>query len=188
MENKIFEYERKIEVLEKNVSDLEKRNEGLREFLVKNVQFSTKLSNITYEMDCLLVKKAQEIRDLEIKLEESLASVNSIKVDDFDIDMTIEKDDEIEDLNPQSLDVNYYVEVFAFKRLKLEKDSNGVYNCPECNYKTSNASNLDDHYRLHTNEKPFGCKLCQKRYKSKEGFRISTRLIAPRRSFSYYDT
>ena len=53
----MFEYERKIEVLEKKVSDLEKRNEGLRECLLKNVKFSTQLSNITYEMDCLLVKK-----------------------------------------------------------------------------------------------------------------------------------
>ena len=60
MKNIIFEYERKIEILEKKVSDLEKRNESLRECLLKNVQFSVNLSNITYEMDCLLVKKGQE--------------------------------------------------------------------------------------------------------------------------------
>ena len=57
MENKIREYEQKIEKLEKKVSDLEKYSAGLQECLLKNVQFATKLSNITYEMDCLLVKK-----------------------------------------------------------------------------------------------------------------------------------
>ena len=57
MKNLIVEYERKIEILEKKISDLEKRNENLRECLLKNVQFSANLSNITYEMDCLLVKK-----------------------------------------------------------------------------------------------------------------------------------
>ena len=69
MENKIIEYEKKIEILERKVSDLEKHNAGLREVLINNVQFSTKLSNITYEMDCLLVKKSQEIRDLQELLE-----------------------------------------------------------------------------------------------------------------------
>ena len=60
MKNVIVEYGRKIEILEKKVSDLEKRNENLRECLLENVQFSANLSNITYEMDCLLVKKGQE--------------------------------------------------------------------------------------------------------------------------------
>ena len=40
MENKILEYEKKIE---RKVSDLEKHNAGLREVLINNVQFSTKL-------------------------------------------------------------------------------------------------------------------------------------------------
>ena len=57
MESKIIEYERKIEALEKKVSELEKYSADLRECFLKNVKFSTKLSNITYEMDCLLVKK-----------------------------------------------------------------------------------------------------------------------------------
>ena len=59
---------KKIEFLERKVRDLENHNAGLREVLLKNVQFSTKLSNITYEMDCLLVKKGREIRDLQEKL------------------------------------------------------------------------------------------------------------------------
>ena len=92
MENKIREYERKIQKLEKKVSDLENYNAGLRECLVKNVQFSTKLSNITYEMDCLLVKKGQEIRDLEKKLADtslrfSQPATNEM-LTDFDIELT----------------------------------------------------------------------------------------------------
>ena len=173
----MFEYERKIEVLEKKVSYLEKRNEGLRECLLKNVQFSTKLSNITYEMDCLLVKKGQEIRDLEKKLELSMARVTSVEVENFDIDMAAEKDGEVEDSNSQPLHVNDYVEVFAFNRLELDKDSNGCFKCPECNYKTLNSSTFDNHYRGHTNEKPFGCKLCQKRYASKECFQKDARIM-----------
>ena len=39
MENKILEYEKKIE---RKVSDLEKHNAGLREVLINTVQFSTK--------------------------------------------------------------------------------------------------------------------------------------------------
>ena len=88
MENKIIEYEKKIEFLEKKVSDLEKYNASLKECLLKNVQFSTRLSNITYEMDCLLVKKGQEIRDLEKRIEQSSKSKPSPTLMDFEIEMT----------------------------------------------------------------------------------------------------
>ena len=71
MEIKISEYERKIEILEKKVANLEKKNTGLRDCLLKNVLFTTKLSNIIYEMDCLLVKMGHEIRKLETELKES---------------------------------------------------------------------------------------------------------------------
>ena len=63
------------------------------------------------------------------------------------MDMTYEKHDETEDLNPRPLDVNDYVEVFAFSKPDVEKDANGYFNCPECNYKTSNTTNIDIHYR-----------------------------------------
>ena len=170
MESKIREYENKIEFLEKKVSDLEMRNADLRECLVRNVQFSTKLSNITYEMDCLLVKKGQEIRDLENKIEESLTKTSKSEpretlVNDFDIDMTEELDDnESTATNEATLDINDYVEKYEFKKLDLEKDSNGYFRCPECNYKTSNSGNMESHYRSHTGERPFGCKLCGKTF------------------------
>ena len=44
MENKIIEYEKKIE---RKVSDLEKHNAGLGEVLINNVQFLTKFLDIT---------------------------------------------------------------------------------------------------------------------------------------------
>ena len=51
MKKSIREYEQKIHFLEKKVADLEEDNAALRQCLVKNFEFSTKLSNITYEMD-----------------------------------------------------------------------------------------------------------------------------------------
>ena len=126
MENKIVEYERKIDFLEKKVSELENYNKNLRECLVQNVQFSTKLSNITYEMDCLLVKKGQEIRDLEKKLEQS---VGRILLEPIKHDFDMEKDDEIEVSNSQPVGVNNYVEIFTFDKPELKKDPNGYYQC-----------------------------------------------------------
>ena len=95
MDQKIFEYEKKIEFLEGKVIDLEKHNAGLREILIKNVQFSTKLSNIIYDMDCLLVKKGREIRDLQEKLENCLPGACISGADsplmDFDMDICSEE-------------------------------------------------------------------------------------------------
>ena len=173
MENKISEYEKKIAFLEKKVSDLEKYNASLRECLVQNVQFSTKLSNITYEMDCLLEKKGQEIRDLEKNIKQTSKSEPSPALMDFEIEMTSEERNDMKSLNAGSsesrdLDPNDYVEtIFTPKKLDLVKESNGYFKCSECDYKTMNSGTLESHYRCHTDEKPFGCKLCEKRFRSK---------------------
>ena len=175
MENKITEYEKKISFLEKKVSDLEKYNASLRECLVQNIQFSTKLSNITYEMDCLLVKKGQEIRDLEKEIEQSSKSEPSPKLMDFEIEMTSEEHSE-KDIaatksgSPESCDLNpydYVETIFMPTKLDLVKESNGYFKCSQCDYKTMNSDNFGSHYRCHTDEKPFGCKLCEKRFRSK---------------------
>ena len=169
MENKIREYEQKIEKLEKKVSDLENYNASLRECLLKNVQFSTKLSNITYEMDCLLVKKGQEIRDLEKKLAEtslrfSQPATNEM-LTDFDIELT---DDFLDDSNynesaKEEVNLNNYVKILKCSKLALKKDSNGHFKCPECDYTTNNSKNCERHFSTHhTDEKPFQCKLCEK--------------------------
>ena len=155
MKNKVIEYVRKIEALEKKVPDLEKHNQDLQKCLDKNVQFSAKLSNITYEMDCLLVKKGREIRELEKKLEQSLAKVQSdqtpaqdSKIEDFEIDMTCGRDDEIE----QPLNLHDHMEIFEFNRPDVTVDSNGFFKCPECKYKSSVLGNFENHYRGHINE------------------------------------
>ena len=173
MESKIREYEENIEFLEKKVSDLEMRNASLRECLQSNVQFSTKLSNIIYEMDCLLVKKGQEILDLEKSLEESLIRTSKSQpisaLDDFDIDMNSEElgNNESTAPNAVTLNVNDYVEKFDYKKMKPEKDLNGVFSCLECDYKTLRSHNFETHYRRHTGERPFGCKLCGRRFTQK---------------------
>ena len=40
------------------------------------------------------------------------------------------------------------VEVFASNKPHVEKDSNGYFDCPECNYRSSNTTNVEIHYRL----------------------------------------
>ena len=129
MENKINEYEKKIEFLEKKVSDLEKYNASLRECLLKNVQFSTKLSNITYEMDCLLVKKGKEIRDLEKRIEQSSKSKPSPILMDFDIEMSTPEEQEQDSVASKSgssescdLDANDYVETIFIPKKGFSLD------------------------------------------------------------------
>ena len=171
MENKIREYEQKIEKLEKKVSDLEKYSAGLRECLLKNVQFSTKLSNITYEMDCLLVKKRQEIRDLEKRLEESslrlIQPATGEILADFDIEMTDDTPLGYSESTNEKVNLNDYVKTLESEKLKLKEDSNGNFKCPECDYTTNRLNNCERHFRLHTNEKPFQCKLCEKTFAQK---------------------
>ena len=195
MENKIREYKNKIEFLERKVSDLEKLNAGLRECLLRNLQFSTKLSKITYEMDCLLERKGQEIRDLEEKLKEfstrtacTYSEPSPISeeipeypvldeipvhgdIEDFDIDLPSEKGEENGSVPAKSefSDINDYVKIFVSKKPNLKRNSNGHFECSKCKYITLKTTNIHRHIKTHTDERPFGCKLCQNRFKSMNG-------------------
>ena len=81
-------------------------------------------------MDCLLVKKGHEIRDLEKSLEESLTRASKSEfisaLNDFDIDMNSEDhaDNESTAPNAAPLNVNDYVEMFDYRKMNPEKDSN----------------------------------------------------------------
>ena len=138
--------------------------------LVKNVQFSTKLSNITYEMDCLLVKKGQEIRDLEKKLEESpMRFSQNEMLTDFDIEMTIHDQPEIlsESTTESTINVNVYVKTLPIQKLDAKRNPDGHFKCTECDYKTTRFYNYEVHFRTHTGERPFQCKLCEKAFRHK---------------------
>ena len=138
---KIIEYEKKIELLEKKVSDLE----------MINVKLGETLSNVTYEMDCLIAKKDQEIRDLEEKLEQ-ISAKNPIP----------------EPSQPnQIFEPIDYVEKFEYRKIEIKKDENGYYRCDQCEYKSFVRKNTENHFRTHTGEEPFGCKFCKQRFKAK---------------------
>ena len=179
MKNKIREYERNIEILEKQVLKLDKENVDLRQCLLRNVKFSTKLSKIIYEMDCLLDNKGREVRDLEKKLEESLTKHSQVgtneMVMDFDMDLNDEDAIQLEtiddDLKPEDLNVNDYLMTYDLesKKLGMKRDSNGNFKCPyfECRFKTMKSSTFQDHYKQHTDERPFQCKLCARKFRRK---------------------
>ena len=169
MEIKIREYEEQIAKLEKKVSDLEIHNSGLRECLLKNIQFSTKLSNITYEMDCLLEKKGKEIRNLEKKLEESVMKLSQLITQEilmeFDIKLEIANDvPSVPESTNSEFNVNDYVVAFPTNKLQVKRNSDGDFKCTECDYKTPQLNTYEAHFRRHTDEKPFQCKLCERTF------------------------
>ena len=178
MNAEIESYKAKIEFLEKKVLDLEKSNANLSASLQKQCQFSAKVANIIFDMDCLLTNKSDEIAYLKMQLKKFPTDSN---IEDFAIDLD---NDSVESkYSPQgqitidvssarttSVDVNEYVIRHEFKKLEIERNSVGVFECPNeagCYYKTSNFGDMERHFRTHSKEKPFECRLCGKTFVTK---------------------
>ena len=169
MDSEIKNYKTKIELLEKRVAELENSNKVLKECLRQQYQFSAKVSNIVFEMDCLLVKKSNEIAHLESQLKNVPKESN---INDFTIDLV---KDEFSVVDPcpmtnKVVDINEFVIRHEFEKMTIMPNSDGIYTCPDdtgCYYSTSNYGDMERHFRIHTNEKPFECKFCSKMFATK---------------------
>ena len=118
----------------------------------KIVQCET-ISNVTYAMDCLVAKKDQDIRDLEEKLDQTLAKIPISSPNHCD--------------NESTNSPFYYVEKFESRKMEIQRDVNSYFPCDQCDYKSYVKIDIDNHYRTHTDEEPFGCNICKQRFKSK---------------------
>ena len=178
MNAEIENYKTKIEFLEKKVFGLEKLNKNLSASLQQQCQFSAKVANIIFDMDSLLTKKSDEIAHLKMQLLQSPADSN---IEDFAI--YLDKDSVESNYSPQpqitidvggagttSVDVNEYVIRHEFTKLDIERNTVGVFECPNeagCYYKTSNFGDMERHFRTHSKEKPFECEICGKVFVTK---------------------
>ena len=68
-----------------------------------------------------------------------------------------------------AVDVNYYVECLDVKQVNFQKNSNGLYICPEisCGYTAKHRVFMQRHHRKHSGEKPFQCKVCGEKFAQK---------------------
>ena len=63
--------------------------------------------------------------------------------------------------------MNEYVKTLPIKKLTMKRQSDGHFKCSECDYKTTRYDNYEGHFRTHTDERPFQCKLCKKTFRQK---------------------
>ena len=149
----------KIEKLEDRLQNSEAQKENLQREIekLKGLLAAKERDYILYYNQYQNVAKENE--NLKAKL---------LHVDENFTAESVERDNNDVDNNSDS-DINDYVEIFTPKRLDVEKDSNGLFGCTECDYKNKKRSQLERHYRRrHSDERPFRCKFCQKRFKTKD--------------------
>ena len=70
---------------------------------------------------------------------------------------------------PRPIDVTEYIVSLEPKSVKFKKDKHGHNKCPKkaCGYTNKSLGNITKHYRTHTGEKPFQCKLCDRKFAQK---------------------
>ena len=71
-------------------------------------------------------------------------------------------------------DVDQYVIHLERKQVHFPKDPNGQFMCLEetCSYTAKKLAHIERHYRTHTGERPYQCKLCDGRFVEKVGCKI----------------
>ena len=90
-------------------------------------------------------------------------TTTDLTLEDFDIHLDMNDGVQLE-LDASSdgvLNPTDYLVTLEYKRLNQKRDLNGDYKCTECDYQTRRIDNFESHFRQHTDEKPFQCKLCE---------------------------
>ena len=91
----ISEYKERISTLEKKVFDLEQSNQLLEKMLDEKISFSTTVSKIVFQMDCLLVQKNEEIKKLKLEMKD-MTDTLAVIPSDFTMDLFNEGSNQIE--------------------------------------------------------------------------------------------
>ena len=150
-ENENLLHENELQLVQNEESFLERENLLLR------------------EKKRMLLQKLQA-SNIEIAEDSDDENVDSSWIpDDEDTDRLSISDEEDADRS-SSPDVEQFVISFGLEKVKIRKEKNGKnYICPEvgCGYTQPTSANVRRHYQKHTRERPFQCKLCNKKFGTK---------------------
>ena len=79
-----------------------------------------------------------------------------------------------DDRGPTMLDVKEYVITTKQEKVEIPKERDAgskiyIHKCPvmSCGYSSRTRSHVREHYKTHSGEKPFQCKICDKKFANK---------------------